>query len=199
MLIITNCLDRWPRSAIPCYLGRPNSYGLEDMGQVYYSVNPWISTDIAHRYLQGRHFAWVCEYFDSEREAPNGSAGALIAPSSNPRKIYEDLHHEYSAQEEHTRVIKDHRKTFCRLAKAWLGDGTIGQEQHDEIVASVRAHSWRIWKPVLYVIPKTGIDPARVMEVARRDRAGYGPEFKIVDLAPNEFDIVDLSGLVRHR
>lgn len=55
----------------------------------------------------------------------------------------------------------------------------------------------RIWKPVLYVIPKAGIDPSRIIEVKRADRAGYGPEYQILDLQPHEFDIVDLSGLVR--
>ena len=104
--------------------------------------------------------------------------------------------HEYRAQEEHSRIIRDHRKTFERLAKLWLGDGTLNKLQFDEIVASVRAKSWRIWKPVLYVIPKMVIAPARVIEVQRKDRAGYGPEKQIVDLMPHEFDIIDLSGLV---
>jgi hypothetical protein len=166
-------------------------------GLVLYSANPWFASEVAVKYLGGTHFAWVSDYFDTEREAPAGSAGHLIAPSSNPRKIYEDLLHEYRAQEEHSRIIKDHRKTFQRLSKQWLASGTINQSQYDEIVASARARSWRIWKPVLYVIPKASIAPARVVEVQRKDRAGYGPEKQITDLQPHEFDILDLSGLVR--
>jgi hypothetical protein len=148
------------------------------------------------KYLGGRHFAWVSDFFDTEREAPAGSSGHLIAPSSNPRKIYEDLLNEYRAQEEHSRIIRDHRKTFARLAKKWLADATINQAQYDEIVASARAKSWRIWKPVLYIIPKSGIASSRIIEVQRKDRAGYGPEKQIADLQPHEFDIIDLSGLV---
>lgn len=53
-------------------------------GPVYYSTNPWFSIDIAEKYRGGRYFAWICEYFDSD-SAPSGSAGAMIAPSSNPR------------------------------------------------------------------------------------------------------------------
>jgi hypothetical protein len=165
-------------------------------GLVLYSANPWFATEIATKYLAGRHFAWVSDYFDTEKEALAGSSGHLIAPSSNPRKIYEDLLHEYRAQEEHSRIIRDHRKTFQRLAKKWLADGTIIQTQYEEIVASVRARSWRIWKPVLYVIPKAGIAPGRVIEVQRKDRAGYGPEKQIADLESHEFDVIDLSGLV---
>lgn len=166
-------------------------------GPIFYSANPWFATDVAVRYRAGRHFAWVCEYFDSSL-APAGSAGALIAPSSNPRKIYDDLLQDCTAQDEHSRIIKAHRKTFTRLGKQWLSSGELTQDQCDEIVASVRARSWKIWKPVLYVIPRCAIDRVRIKEVRRQDRAGYGPEFQILDLLRNEFDIVDLSGLVRH-
>jgi hypothetical protein len=92
-------------------------------------------------------------------------------------------------------VIKDHRKTFIRLGKQWLAAGDIIQQQYDEIVASVRAHSWKIWRPVLYVIPKNGL-ASRIITVGRKDRAGYGPEYQIIDLQRHEFDIIDISALV---
>jgi hypothetical protein len=157
-------------------------------GPVLYSANPWFSTQVAEKYRGGNYFAWVCEFFDSERDAPSGSAGVLIAPSSNPRKIYEDLLNECNAEEEHT-----------RLAKQWRATGEITPDQYDEIIASVRAKSWKIWRPVLYVIPRTGLDAARIKEVHRRVRAAYGPEYQILDLKRHEFDIIDLSGLVRSR
>jgi hypothetical protein len=166
-------------------------------GPVLYSANPWFATEVAIKYRGGRHFAWLCEFFDSAREAPAGTAGTLIAPSSNPRKIYEDLLHEYRAQEEHSRIIKDHRKTFTRLAREWLSIGEITKAQSEEIIASVRARSWRIWMPILYVIPRHAIDPSRITEVRRPDRAGYGQEYQIHDLLRNEFDIIDLSVIVR--
>jgi hypothetical protein len=167
-------------------------------GPILYSANPWFATEVAVKYRGGNYFAWVCEYFDADR-APSGSSGALIAPSSNPRKIYEDLFHDVDAEEQHSRIIKDHRKTFTRLAKDWLAAREINQDQCDEIIASVRTPSWRIWRPVLYVIPRHAVDASRKKEVRRKDRAGYGPEYKIPDLRDGEFDIVDLSGLVRTR
>jgi hypothetical protein len=153
--------------------------------------------EIAEKYRGGTYFAWVCEYFDSEREAPAGSSGVMIAPSSNPRKIYEDLLGEYKSQEEHPRLIRDYRKTFRRLAKTWLANSEISQAQYDEIIASIQATSWRIWKPVLYIIPHRSIDPKRITLVKRPDRAGYGPERQIADLRRDEFDFIDLSAMVR--
>jgi len=176
--------------------GRVDYRGERLPGTCFYSANPWFAHELATRYRGGRHFAWLCEYFDTAH-APAGSAGSLIAPSSNPRKIYEDLLIEYRAEEEHSRIIRDHKKTFTRLAKQWLALSELTRDQFDEIVTSVRALSWRIWKPVMYVIPRAGIDPSRIIEVRRNDRAGYGPEYQILDLRLHEFDIVDLSGLVR--
>jgi hypothetical protein len=167
-------------------------------GTILYSANPWFSTEIARRYRGGNFFAWVSDYFDTEL-APAGSAGAFIAPSSNPRRIYEEMLVEYNAEEEHSRTRGAHRKTFSRLARRWLGNKELTEDQYGEIIASVRAPSWRIWKPVLYVVPRTNIDATRIKEVRRNDRAGYGPEYQIFDLRENEFDIVDLSGLVRKR
>ena len=167
-------------------------------GPILYSTNPWYAKEVASKFRGGNYFAWVCEYFDAGR-APSGSAGALIAPSSNPRKIYEDLLYDVNAEDRHSRIIKDHRKTFTRLAKDWLAAGEINQDQCDEIIATVRTPSWRIWKPVLYVIPRHGINASRIKEVRRKDRASYGPEYQILDLRDGEFDIVDLSGLVRTR
>ena len=165
-------------------------------GPVLYSANPWFSPEVAKKYRQGNHFAWVCEFFDSSL-APAGSGGELIAPSSNPRKIYDDLLQDWRGQDEHSRIIKDHVRTFSRLAKKWRADGEIAEHQYGELVASARSRSWRIWKPVLYVIPRQGLAAGRIKEVRRSDRAGYGPELQIVDLQSHEFDIVDLTALVR--
>jgi hypothetical protein len=162
-------------------------------GPIYYSANPWFAREISEKYRGGSYFAWMCEYFDSEHDAPSGSGGIMIAPSSNPRKIYEDLLIDYRNQDEHSLCIKNYKKTFRMLAKTWLGKNEISKDQYDEIIASVHAKSWKIWKPLLYVIPHSSIDRNRILLVIRKERAGYGPEFKIADLRRHEFDIIDLS------
>ena len=161
-------------------------------GPVLYSANPWFATDVARKYRGDVYFAWVCECFDAVA-APPGSAAALIAPTSNPRRIYRNLHEECRAQEEHSLEIQRYKKTFTRLAKTWFADGSITQDQRDEIIASVRARTWRIWRPVLYVIPRAPIEAAgRLRSVPRQNRAGYGPEQQVVDLRSDEFDIIEV-------
>ena len=93
-------------------------------GPILYSTNPWFATDIAERYRGGSYFAWVCECFDTAT-APAGSAAALIAPSSNPRRIYGLLAEECAAEEAHSPTIKGHKKTFSRLAREWVADGSL--------------------------------------------------------------------------
>jgi hypothetical protein len=162
-------------------------------GPILYSTNPWFATDIANRYRGGVYFAWVCEYFDIVT-APAGSAAAKIAPSSNPARIYRNLSEECAGEEGHSPVIKNYKKTFTRLAKEWLAKGDIDKTQFDEIIANIRATSWKTWKPVLYVIPRAPIEAGgRLISVRRPDRGAYGPELQIIDLLRDEFDIIEIG------
>ena len=160
-------------------------------GPVLYSTNPWIAHDIAVRYRAGVHFVWCSEYYDPTT-APSGSAEAAIAPSSSPKGIYDTLHGDCHREDVHSALIKSYKGTLCRLAKGWLSDGSITKNQHDEIIAAVKSKSWRIWRPVLYVIPKAPIEVAsRLVKVNHKKRAAYGPEMQIHDLNLHEFDLIE--------
>jgi hypothetical protein len=161
-------------------------------GPILYSTNPWISHDIAVKYRLGVHFAWVSDYYDASM-APPGTAAALIAPSSSPKVIYEALWNDVEKEDTHSALIKGYRKTFKRLANEWFADSSITKAQRDEIVATVDSRSWKIWRPVVYVIAKSHIVPAtRIETVKHKDRAAYGPEMRINDLAISEFDIIEV-------
>ena len=161
------------------------------MGPVLYSTNPWFAHDVSVRYCGGRHFVWCCEYFDTSK-APAGSAAALVAPSSTPKVIFEQLRLEVLGEERHSTRIQNYRKTFKRLARTWHSDGAISDEQRDDILATLRQTSWKIWRPLLFVIPAAPIVAAkRLIEVNASARAGHGPELQIRDLMPNEFDIIE--------
>jgi hypothetical protein len=160
---------------------------------ILYSVNPWFATDVTMRYRNGKFFAWVCECFDTRRAHP-GTAASLIAPSSNPCRIYRDLLEDTTRQDDHSVLVKGYRKKFTRLANEWLSDGSLTKEGRDEILASVRGRTWLIWRPVLYVIPRHVVaGDGRLTTVARPDRAGYGPEMQVIDLDRSEFDIIELA------
>jgi len=145
------------------------------------------------KYQGGLHFAWCSEYYDPAI-APAGSAAAAIAPSSSPKGIFDALKADCEREEKHSALIKNHRKTFKRLAGKWLADGQITRGDHDEIVAVMTAPSWRIWRPVLYIIPRAPIEAAgRRKKVPLSARAAYGPEFQISDLHRSEFDLIECS------
>jgi hypothetical protein len=56
----------------------------------------------------------------------------------------------------------------------------------------MRRPSWRIWRPLIYLIPRQQIEAAGRLRLASASRrASIGPEWRIVDLMPHEFDIMD--------
>lgn len=159
-------------------------------GPILYSVNPRIGHDIAMKYRGGNHFVWCSEYYDPMTAAA-GTAAAAIAPSSCPKGIFDTLKAECDREERHSALIKHYRKTFRRLAAEWLTDGSLTKAQYDEITATVTATTWLIWRPHLYIIPKAPIAAGgRLVPAPYGMRAGYGPEFQIVDLQVHEFDII---------
>src|SRR5688572_8147489 len=105
-------------------------------GPLLYSTNPWFATDIADRYRGGRHFCWCSEYFDSKSALP-GSAASLIAPSSNPKRIYYKLQEDVRGEDKNSDLLRSYRKKFKRLANTWHADGEITVPQRDEIMAKV--------------------------------------------------------------
>ena len=68
----------------------------------------------------------------------------------------------------------------------------ISEDQRKEIVATVTSKSWRIWRPVLYVIGRSSVIPIdRIKSVPHHRRAAYGPELQILDLKLPEFDLIE--------
>lgn len=162
-------------------------------GPLLYSANPWIAHDIADRYLGGVHRVWCSEYFDP-KTAPASSAAALIGPSSSPKAIFYGLWEDCDKEDTHSHVIRSHRRTFRALATDWFSAGRITEAQRNEILATVKSSSWKIWRPVLYVIPRAPIEAAsRLNVVPLGKRAAYGGEYQIEDLHTTEFDIVEVG------
>jgi hypothetical protein len=160
-------------------------------GPVLYSTNPWITYDIVTRYRKGNFFVWCSEYFDSS-SAIGSSAARAIAPSSCPKEIYIQLQKAWENEDRHNALVKGYITTFKRLAKAWAADGSITKGQSEEIVGTVNSGSFKIWRPTLYVIPKSPIVTAgRLISVPPKKRAAYGPELQIYDLQQHEFDIIE--------
>jgi hypothetical protein len=134
---------------------------------------------------------WCSEHYDP-RSIGAASAAAAVAPSSCPKAIYDTLTADWTGEDRHSASIKNYRKTFKRLAKGWVADKSITEAQRAEIVATVDSNSFRIWRPVLYLVPKEPIARSgRLIPVPVARRAAYGPEWQIADLHVSEFDVIE--------
>src|SRR5713226_5205567 len=155
-----------------------------------YSTNPFFAHEFAVNYRHDLHWVWCSEFYDPTTAA-GASAAAAIAPSSSPRELFDQLKKDCDREDTHSHLIKHYRRTFRRLAAQLLAAGEINRAEHDEIVTTVKSHSWKIWRPQLYVIPRAPIEAAnRLIRVPRKDRAAYGPELRIEDLRTAEFDMI---------
>lgn len=160
-------------------------------GPVLYSTNPWYALEIGQKFRKNEYFVWCSEFFDPTKTAA-GTASSAIAPSSSPKGIFDTLKSDCDREDCHSRLIGGYKKTFRRLAKEWLADGSLSQDQYSEMVSVVNSNSWKIWRPILYVIPAEPIKNAgRLIQVPHKNRAAIGPEFQISDLKLHEFDPIE--------
>ena len=160
-------------------------------GPILYSTNPFMSFDICRNYRNGKHVIWCSEVFDPTSQATL-TRGAMVAPTSSPCALAKSLFHEVSNEDRHSGHIKRYRTTFRRLATVWAADGSLTPAQAQDIKDLVAQQSYRIWRPLVYVVPRAPLEAVgRLHEVPVKDRAGHGPEFRIQDLRTDEFDIME--------
>jgi hypothetical protein len=103
-------------------------------GPVLYSTNPYFAVEVARKYRNGNYYAWCSEVFSVGQQAGDAPT-SLVAASSYPKTIYEQLKRAVDSEDENDSRIKGYKKTFKRLASSWLSVGEINQDQHDEIKA----------------------------------------------------------------
>jgi len=82
------------------------------------------------------------------------------------------------------------RAGITSRTEQWRRDGEITDAVANEILTITQDPSLSVWRPLLYIIPKAGIDASRVELVPIGERAGLGDEFRIRDLRGTEFDKV---------
>ncbi len=146
---------------------------------------------INERYRGNVHRVWCSESFDSKTLGTYAS-GSLVPPSSNPKDIYEDLKKAVDNTDTHNTKIKQQISGLAALAVTWETTGEITTIQKDDIVYMVNETSYfKYWRPVLYVIPRTLVEP-RLKPVPLALCASLGQEYIIEDLHRNEFDLIEL-------
>jgi hypothetical protein len=146
---------------------------------------------IQERYRGDIHYVWCSEQPDSGAVSPLRFA-SLTAPTSNPRDIYKDLREACNRTDKHNAKIVSTRANYVALAEQWFTANEITSEDREEILHLVGTADFSLWRPMLYVIPRASIDPARLSLVPMARRASPGPEWIIADLHRSEFDVVEL-------
>jgi hypothetical protein len=162
-------------------------------GPLLYSVNPMLKYHFVERYGGGVHWIWCSEAYDGGA-APSLSTISSIAPSSNPKDLYHRLKADARARDRGSAIIEQKRTKLIGTVIRWHNDKQIDDAQKLEALSIIDQIDLYQWRPLLYVIPRAGIDPARIQTVDPKDRASaLGCEYQIHDLRKEEFDAIELD------
>lgn len=162
------------------------------MSHFLYSTNPFMKAYINEEFRGDIHYVWCSVYFDPESFARH-SAGSLLPTSSNPAAIYRDPKNATDSEDKGCLKILSQKKSFIDLAIKWEEAGEITTKQKEEIVYLIGLWNFKMWRPVLYIIPKHLISSERLEVVPIEERAGVGKEFRIKDLKRSEFDLIEFK------
>jgi hypothetical protein len=102
------------------------------------------------------------------------------------------LKRDVEGKDKNSAKINAQKLTLTSLAIEWETAHKITTAQKDDILYLVNSADFSLWRPLLYVIPRTADIESRLQEVAMSRRAGVGPEYIIEDLKSSEFEIVEL-------
>jgi hypothetical protein len=155
-----------------------------------YSTNPFMKKLIQEIYRGDSHYVWCGENFDAGTIGKY-SANSLVAPSSNPADIYDDLRKAVQNNDKHCSKIKEQTASLSKLAIEWEKKGEISSQDKQDIIYMLKHQSINHWRPVLYVIPRHIIAKSRIQVVSMKNRASVGVEYIIKDLKRCEFDLIE--------
>lgn len=161
------------------------------MGRLFlYSTNVFLKQLLQAKYRKDKHFVWCSESFDGTK-LPGYTPGALIAPSSNPSDIYQDLKREVARNDYHSGKIGAQKASFKAQAVKWKIAGEITDSQEQDIIFMVDNAPSNHWRPLLYVIRRDLVE-TRMKLVPVSQAASFADEYIIDDLDRSEFDLIEL-------
>lgn len=154
-----------------------------------YSTNVLLKYYICNQFYNNIHYVWCSETFDASKSAQYTS-GSMIAPTSNPHDIYDDLKKAVDKHDVHNSKIIAQMASIKAVAiqKHQASDITDGQK--DEIIYMVGHADFSHWRPLVYIIPRPTVGP-RLKVVPIQKRASFGKEYIIKDLHTDEFDVIE--------
>lgn len=157
-----------------------------------YSTNVFLKLVIQERFRNDVHYVWCSESFNPSKLNPY-SIKSMIAPSSSPCDIYNEIKNALTRNDRHSDKINNQKLSFKNLADNWEAGGEITKEQRDEIYYMTENATSNDWRPLIYIIPRAIFDgSSRLKTVAPAKRASFGVEYIIEDLSRTEFDLIEL-------
>jgi hypothetical protein len=155
-----------------------------------YSTNPWIKFDIYQRYRGDRHWVWCSDFFDARKYYLHIGSGHM-PPSSNPAEIYEELKAATLHRPDfHCHHIVRVKLNLQQRALEWAADGSITNDDAQDVAYQLDHAAISDWRPLLYVIHRASVE-ARLVVVPPADRANpIAVEWTLADLLPHEFDVL---------
>lgn len=155
-----------------------------------YSTNVFLKFLIQQKFRNDEHYVWCSDNFDATTGGKY-SASSLVAPSSNPAEIYRQLKLDIHNKDRHSYKINAQKASLTSLAIDWEANGDINSDNKDEIIFMVTNAAFDDWRPLLYLIPRSLVEP-RIKTVPIHRRASFGDEFIVEDLRRDEFDVIEL-------
>lgn len=151
-----------------------------------FSVGTKLAYKIAKRYYGNIHYVWCAFDFNNKKQPP----------TSNPLTIAKRWMSIAVGGDRHVKEIDDNKAGILAGAMAKYKAGIINSTQRSEIEQIVSLADYEAFCPVLFVIDTKKV-AGRSIEVDVKDRASdHSIEYKVIDLAEDEFQLIDIYSLV---
>jgi hypothetical protein len=155
-----------------------------------YSVNTELAYNIAIQHYGGLHYVWCSPIFSTRNQSP---FQASPPPSSCPSDIYHSLAEEVRRGDAHSVKIASNRSALIDGARRKQRAGVITLDELGTIEAIALKAEVAAFRPLLYVIPYSGVSHL-LKDIPVADRANpMSPEYRIEELPTDSFDVIALE------
>lgn len=153
-----------------------------------FSTTTKLADSIDNLFYERKHYVWVALYFDNLDKQ---------AASSNPLTRATDYAKGVMTLDRHSDIILGNIAGVLNGVKYMYNSKKIDKKTRDAITAKINTASFEDFFPMVYVIDTRKVN-SRIVPVEPSETArATSPEYKIFDLQDGEFELLDLSDIVK--
>ncbi len=151
-----------------------------------FSTTTRIAKNIDEDFYNGNHFVWIALKFDDKKQAAN----------SNPLTIANNFIREVATYDGHHDRINANKVGMMNGAMEMYKHKKISKKERKQIMTRIEISTYDEFLPLLYIIDTKKV-ASRIIEVPP-DKAAKpdSPEYKLLDLHENEYELIDLAEIV---